>query len=115
MKPKNLYLILCLAGAVIPYAVFIPWLLAEGLNIKLFVQQLFANRISVFFALDVIVSAVVVLAFAHVEQRRWRLRWAWIVVPAVLLVGVSFALPLCLWLREGSREMLSQAKTASAA
>ena len=67
---------------------------------RLFVQQLFATRISTFFALDVIVSAVVVLRFIRAESRRLRINNAWLAIPATLLVGVSLGLPLFLYLRE---------------
>jgi hypothetical protein len=110
MKPKHLYLILCGLGAVVPYAVFLPWVAVHGFNLRLFVQEIFANRISIFFALDVVVSAAVVLAFAAVERRRLRLRFLWLIIPAPLFVGVSLALPLLLYLRESALDEL-QAKT----
>ena len=50
---------LCVLGLVLPYSQFVPWLLEHGLNITVFVRELFANRISAFFAMDVIVSAIV--------------------------------------------------------
>ena len=110
MKPNRLYLILCVLGAVVPYAVFLPWLAVHGLNLRLFAQEIFATRVGIFFALDVVVSAAVVLAFAAIERRRLRLRFLWLVTPALLLVGVSLALPLLLYLRESALDEL-QAKT----
>lgn len=100
MKPKHVYLVLCIVGAVIPYWQFIRWLAENGLNIALLIQQLFSNRISTFFALDVIISAIVLLRFVGVEGRRIHLRHRWLVVLSVLLVGVSLGLPLFLYLRE---------------
>ncbi|HWY31007.1 MAG TPA: DUF2834 domain-containing protein [Candidatus Acidoferrum sp.] len=72
----------------------------NGLSGRLFVQQLFANRISAFFALDVLVSAVVLLRFSELESRRLRLHSRWIILAGTLLVGVSLGLPLFLYLRE---------------
>jgi hypothetical protein len=43
------YLILCIKGLVLPYSQFIPWALAPSLDARLFVLELFANRISGFF------------------------------------------------------------------
>jgi len=100
MKPKTVYLILCAAGFVFPYSQFLPWVVEHGLNMRLFVEQLFANRISAFFGMDVLVSAIVVVAFARVEARRVRIRPRWLPVAALLCVGVSLALPLLLYLRE---------------
>ena len=100
MKPKTLYLLLCIAGAVVPYAAFVPWLLAHGLDIPLFVEELFANRISAFFALDVMVSALVLFVFVVTEGKRRGVRHLWAPVAATLAVGVSLGLPLFLYLRE---------------
>jgi hypothetical protein len=97
---KNVYLLLCVLGAVLPYSQFIPWVLENGLNAHLFVQQLFANCISGFFAWDVLVSAVVVVGFVRSEGKRSGVHLAWLPILGVLTVGVSFGLPLFLYLRE---------------
>src|SRR5258708_35355505 len=104
MKPKTLYLALCMIGVVLPYNQFLPWAADHGLNMRLFVEQLFANRISAFFGVDVIVSAVVVVAFARVERRRLKMRGRWLPTVAVLCVDVSLGLPLLLYLREAALE-----------
>ena len=100
MKPKTLYLVLCFAGLVIPYWQFFPWVLQHGLNIPLFARELFANRIGAFFGMDVIVSALVLLVFTRIESAALEIRRRWLVIVAVLTVGVSLGLPLFLYLRE---------------
>jgi hypothetical protein len=110
VKPKTVYLLLCTVGFAAPYAAFIAWLAEHGPNGRLFVQQLFANRISAFFALDVLVSAVVLLRFSALESRRLQLHSRWVILVATLLVGVSFGLPLFLYLRE--RQLEQGAPTA---
>ena len=100
MKAKTLYLWLCILGTVLPYSQFIPFLRVHGLDSRLFVEQLFANRISAFFGLDVILSAVALWVFVGVEGRRAGVRHAWAPLAATLLVGVSLGLPLFLYLRE---------------
>jgi len=100
MKAKMLYLALCLAGVIVPYWQFLPWLLQHGLNMRLFAGELFANHISAFFGVDVIVSAVALLTFARIESARLGIRRGWLVLLAVLTVGVSLGLPLFLYLRE---------------
>ncbi len=90
MKPKSLYLVLCVVGTVLPYSQFVPFLREHGLDFRLFFEQLFSNRIGGFFGLDVIVSSVVLWALVVIDGRR---------------AGVStFGLPLlltwrseCLW------------------
>jgi len=100
VKPKTLYLVLCLAGVLIPYWQFVPWVLQHGLNLTLFVRELFANRIGAFFGMDVVVSAVALLVFSRIEGARLELRRRWIVIVAVLTVGVSLGLPVFLYMRE---------------
>jgi hypothetical protein len=97
---KNLYLALCIPGAALPLWQFVPWVRVHGLDARLFVAELFANRISSFFAMDVIVSAAVVIVFALSEKQ---LRHRWAPIAATLLVGGSLGLPLLLYLRERRR------------
>lgn len=100
MRPKNLYLFLCFVGAVLPYSLFVPFLLENGLDFRLILDQMFANRISGSFALDVIVSSVVFWVFVFVEGRRAGVRNLWAPVAANVVVGLSLGLPLFLYLRE---------------
>jgi hypothetical protein len=96
---------LCVLGLVLPYSQFLPFLQEHGLDLRLIVQQLFANRISSFFGLDVIVSSVVLVIFMGVEGRRVGMRRLWLPLVALLTVGVSLALPLFLYLREARQEL----------
>jgi hypothetical protein len=100
MKPKSLYLAGCVAGTILPYSQFLPFVREHGLNLRLFFEQLFANRIGGFFGMDVIVSAIVLWIFVFVEGRRSGVRALWAPVAASLAVGVSLGLPLFLYLRE---------------
>jgi Terpene cyclase DEP1 len=101
MKWKTVYLILCVLGAVLPYWQFVPWVAAQhGIPLSLFSSELFANRISVFFGMDVFVSAAVLLVFMRVESSRLGIRRRWLPVLALLAVGVSLALPMFLYMRE---------------
>jgi Terpene cyclase DEP1 len=104
MNRKNIYLFLCVLGVLLPYSQFIPWLIENGLNVPLFIRQLFANRISGFFGLDVLVSAVVLVRFFREEGKRLGMRLLWLPIVGLCAVGVSFGLPLFLYLREYSLE-----------
>jgi hypothetical protein len=97
---RTRYLFLCIAGLVLPYSQFVPWVLAHGFDGRLFVSELFANRISGFFGLDVIVSAFVLIPFIVAEGRRLGMKQLWAPVVGTLLVGVSFGFPLFLLMRE---------------
>jgi len=110
MSRKNLYLLLAIMGFLVPYSQFVPWIMQNGLNMRLFFEQMFANRISAFFVADVLVSAVVVCMFAARELRDAGAK-RWLPLLAVLTVGVSLALPLLLYLREG-RQPAAKAATS---
>ena len=111
MNQKSMYLLLGVLGAVLPYSQFVPWIIEHGPNIELLFRQLFANRISGFFGWDVLVSAVVLVRFVRVEGKRLDMRLLWLPI-AGLAVGVSFGLPLFLYLREGALEGLPGAVEA---
>ena len=101
MKTKLIiYLILCIAGTILPYSQFIPFVREHGLNLNEFFHQLFENRISSFFGLDVIISSLALWVFVVTEGARLSMRNRWVYVVANLLVGVSLALPLFLFARQ---------------
>ena len=104
MNRKTAYLLFCALGIVLPYSQLLPWVLENGLHLALLVRQLFANRIGGFFGLDVLVSSVVLLGFVRTEGRRLGVRRLWLPILGLLTVGVSCALPLFLYLREGALE-----------
>src|SRR5881394_2381574 len=108
MTPRSIYLVLSVAGTILPYSQFVLFLREHGFDSAAFVQQLFATPISRCFGLDVLLSAVVLATFVRIESRRYAARHQWVVVAALLTVGVSLALPLFLYMRE------VQAKTTRA-
>ena len=112
MNRKTVYLLFCILGVALPYSQFVPWVLQNGLNRRLFVEELFANRIGGFFGMDVLVSAVVLIFFLRREGRRLGVRHRWAPIVGVLTVGVSLGLPLFLYLRERTIE---SPKTSAAA
>ncbi len=86
MKARHFYLVCCVLGLVLPYSQFVPWLLEHGLDITLFFRELFANRMSAFFAMDVIVSAIVLIWFIQSEGKRLRVRLLWLPTIGTLVV-----------------------------
>jgi hypothetical protein len=100
MKARHFYLVCCVLGLVLPYSQFMPWLLEHGLSITLFCRELFANRISAFFAMDVIVSAIALIWFVQSEGKCLGVRLLWLPTVGTLVVGVSFGFPLFLFLRQ---------------
>jgi hypothetical protein len=104
MKRKHIYLLFCVLGIALPYSQFLPWVLENGFHLKLFVQQLFANRIGGFFGMDVLVSAVVLIFFIRREGQKLGVRHVWLTIAGILTIGVSLGLPLFLYLRERALE-----------
>ncbi len=84
----------------LPYSQFVPFLLENGLDAGLMVQQLAANRISLFFGLDVVVSAVALVAMILMEGGEAGVERPWIPIIATFIVGVSLGLPLYLYMKE---------------
>jgi hypothetical protein len=101
-----LYLTLAVIGTVAPYARFVPWLIEHGLDLRLFVSELFSTRIGGFFGMDVLLSAVTLIIFIRREGSRRKLRLLWLPIGATCLIGVGCGLPLFLYLRE--RQLASQ-------
>jgi len=102
MPRKYAYLILFIVGTVVPYLSFVPWVMDHGFDLSKMVEELFANRISAFFGLDVVISALVLWVFVAFEGRRTGVKHTWLPILASLAIGVSAGLPLFLFLRESA-------------
>ena len=100
MSTRRLYLGLCILGLCVPNSALLPWLVTHGVDPERFVRDLFANGVSSFFGLDVILSALALSAFVLIEGARLQLRQRWIPIAATCLVGVSLGLPLFLYQRQ---------------
>ncbi len=96
---QRIHAVLCIVGALLPLAAFVPWLAGHGLDVPLLLQQAVSTPVSAFAWSDVAVSAVVLAVFAMAEGRRIGMPHAWRPLLG-LAVGVSLALPLFLLLRE---------------
>ncbi len=97
---RNLYLVVAILGFVLPYYFFVSFLVENGLDLRLLFSQLFANHISTFFAVDLIITAIVFLIFVVREAGGYGMRNWWVYIVATLAVGPSLALPLFLYFRE---------------
>ena len=100
MKPRQLYLSLCVLGLVVPNSLLFPWVVAHGPNPQRFVRDLFANGVSSFFGTDVVLSALALATFVLIEGRRIGLTRRWVPLVATCVVGVSLGLPLFLYQRQ---------------
>jgi hypothetical protein len=101
---KQLYLAGAILGTLLPYYFFIQFMWINGLDLGQLLSQLFANNISAFFGVDVIVTSLVLWVFVYAEGRRLGMKHLWVYVVANLAVGVSLASPLFLYVRESKLE-----------
>jgi hypothetical protein len=93
------YLICAIFGFIFPYSQLIAFIIDHGLDLQLFWSQLFINHISSDFALDLFVSSVAFWFFLFQEGAKLKMRFLWIYVVLNLAIGMSFALPLFLFVR----------------
>lgn len=99
---RFLFLALALWGAVHPMTWFLRWFRDNGFDILGMVDAWHANAASSGLVWDLTISAIVLTVWVIAECARTR-RWSGLAaIPATFLVGVSFGLPLYLFLRAKS-------------
>ena len=96
------YAAAAVAGTVIPWLFFGSFLADEGADLPGFVEALFVNGAAGGFSSDVLVSALVFWVWSFGDARSRGVANWWLVLPATLLVGLSLAFPLYLFVREGT-------------
>ena len=106
MKIKILYFSLFIIGSVIPYYFFLPFLIKYGLDIKLIISEFSINNISLFFGIDVIISAIVLIIYIINDQNKIRVQYFILAILATLTIGVSSGLPLYLLLKQRTKDFL---------
>ncbi len=100
MTRKNVYLLLAILGIVLPYTLFLPWLLEHGLDFQLFFHELFINDITGAGGLDILAVTIAIVVFIVFEGKRVGVSKFWIPALGTIMLGVGFGLPLFLYLRE---------------
>ncbi|CAG0997679.1 hypothetical protein ANRL2_03729 [Anaerolineae bacterium] len=96
---RKLYLLLAGLGLIGPYYFLVQFVAAHGVNVPLLFDQLFANSISTFFAVDLLITAIVFWVWSYREAQKLSIKQWWLVVAATLTIGPSFALPKFLYVR----------------
>ncbi len=106
---QRFYAVAAVIGTVVPWIFFGSFVAAEGLDLPLFVRELFANGPAAGFSSDVVISIGVFWVWSWLDSRRHGIgRW-WLVVPSGFSVGLSLALPLYLFVRAGEVEESTRA------
>ena len=104
IKIKYVYILLCFFGFILPYSQLIPILIEGNFSFQFMIDQLFINRVSTLFAMDLFITATVFIVFALYEGFRLKIKYLFLPFIATFLVGVSLGFPLFLYLREISLE-----------
>jgi len=98
------YTVMCVLGFVLPYLALISWFFDERTNgLGDIARDIFVNGLSSMGWVDVIITAIVVLAFVRTEGFRMKMGSVAAPVVGTCLVGPSFGLPLFLLMREKAR------------
>jgi hypothetical protein len=91
---------LTIVGFVVPNSMIVLFAVRHGLSLDGYFQPWGESLPATQLALDLSIAFVAFALWAAWEGRRLRMRSWWLPVPASLLVGLCFALPLFLLLRE---------------
>ncbi len=100
MSPlRTVYLALALWGALHPMSWFLTWFQQNGWGLNRLIGAWHANAASSGLVWDLTISAIALTIWILAETRVRRNWSALSAIPATFLVGVSFGLPLYLFLR----------------
>jgi hypothetical protein len=97
---KRLYLMLAIAGAVLPYGFFIQHFSSEGVGLAGFVAALFANPAAAGFTTDLLCTSLIFWVFLLQQWRRKKGPPPLLFIVLNLLIGLSCAFPAYLYARE---------------
>ena len=97
---KRIYLTLAVLGAVVPYAFFLPYFQANGLDLSGFVGALFANGPAGGFTADLLIASFVFWLYMARERQAGRGPGLPLFIVLNLTIGLSCALPAYLYARE---------------
>jgi hypothetical protein len=97
---KNVYLIMAVVGAVVPYWFFGQFVASEGIDLGGFVAGLFANGASGGFSADLLLSSFAFWLAMYQQKQKGKGPGLLPFVALNLLIGLSCALPAYLYARE---------------
>ncbi|GLQ16464.1 DUF2834 domain-containing protein [Maritalea porphyrae] len=96
MNISRFYILLALLGLVLPWAQYMPFVQTHGVNLPLFISQVFANGPATGFALDVLWATLVFWIWSYFDARQNNVPHWWAALLAGACLGLSVALPLYL-------------------
>lgn len=100
---KLFYLVLAIIGAITPYAVYfgyLEWVPGSSSALSL----AWGNPIAAATLADFAIACIAFWPFVFTESRRLNMRHAWFYILTNIFIGLSFALPAFLYMRERALE-----------
>jgi hypothetical protein len=97
---RIILLILTIAGIILPFSGFGPFFIENGMDIRGFVQRMFEGPVSKGVAWDLMVSSITFWVFLFLEGKRLGMKYLPVYFVLNFMVGLSFAFPLFLFVRE---------------
>ena len=98
-KIRLLWLILCVAGIILPMRYFLPWLSANDWNVGAMIDAWHVNDAASGLVWDLTVAAITLTVWIVWDCRARRDWLGLVAIPATYFIGVSLGLPLYLFLR----------------
>lgn len=114
MRIRHFYLTAAVIGTVVPWLFFGQFFSQQGFDIPLFLGSLFANAPASGFTADVLISIAIFWVWSWRDAAQHNVTRWWLVLPSSFCVGLSLALPLYLYLREGDRHGHKTSVTSAA-
>lgn len=87
-------------GIILPYTQFVPWSMANGMDLAKMGAEMFANQIAAGIAIDALTAAVILFIFIWLDQKRKPVKYFYLPILGTFVFGLAFALPFYLFLRE---------------
>jgi hypothetical protein len=101
---KNVYLVLAVIGAVVPYLFFAQHVGQAGYDISVFVRALFVNPAASGFTADLVITSLVFWIAIFHRKRNGNGPKPWPFVIVNLAIGLSCALPAYLYFNEKMKD-----------
>jgi hypothetical protein len=108
---ERVLLVLCVVGFVVPNVLLGIFIAEEGLDVSGYFSMWTDSTPSTQLTLDLCIAALAFLVWAGYEGPRARVERWWLCIPATLLVGLCFGLPLFLLMRERALKRTAAAGT----
>ncbi|MDG2176161.1 MAG: DUF2834 domain-containing protein [Gammaproteobacteria bacterium] len=102
---KNLYLVLTILGAIVPYLFFFQFIQTEGIDVAAFSAAMFVNGAAGGISADLLLSSFIFWVFMFQQLRKKGSPKPYAFIVLNLFIGLSCALPAYLYVRERPESM----------